>query len=195
MRDSYVLTYFPKKDRLRRPVPWIDVKVKRSGVRVRARKGYYAVQTRAARRSSATRPRRSPCWPARRCRTRSRAGAAADVSRARQAGLTPLLVTCRWRHQFLPSDDKKTYTSDSPSWSSSRTTGQVLDKVSQRYRLNGPIERLAERESGDVLSIASRALPRDVHDRNGRLRQLAAKGHGPLGHISSCHWLIPRRPA
>jgi hypothetical protein len=53
---------------------------------------------------------------------------------------------------FLPADDKKTYTSDFVVLVQFKDDqGQVLDKVSQRYKLNGPIERLDVARNGEVL--------------------------------------------
>ena len=68
-------------------------------------------------------------------------------------GLTPVLVTLPTSGiTFLPSDDKKTYTSDFVVLVQFKDDqGQVLEKVSQRYRLNGPIERLADARLGEVL--------------------------------------------
>ena len=53
---------------------------------------------------------------------------------------------------FRPSADKKTYTSDFIVLVQFKDeAGQVLDKMSQRYQLSGPIEQLERAPSGDVV--------------------------------------------
>jgi hypothetical protein len=69
---------------------------------------------------------------------------------AGRTGLTPVLVTVPTTGiTFLPSDDKKTYTSDFVVLVQFKDdTGLVLDKVSQRYRLQGPIDQLEKARGG-----------------------------------------------
>jgi len=154
MRHYYVLTYVPKNTNFDGKFREIDVKVKRSGVRVRSRKGYYAVNTAAGapvlghETKALAALARTPvpnAFPVR--------ALPLTFPEAGRPGLTPVLVTLPTSGiTFLPSDDKKTYTSDFVVLVQFKDDqGQVLDKVSQRYRLNGPIERLADAKLGEVL--------------------------------------------
>ena len=154
MRHYYVLTYVPKNTNFDGKFREIDVRVKRSGVRVRGRKGYFAVNTAAgapvldheARALAALARTPVPnAFPVR--------ALPLTFPEPGKAGLTPVLVTLPTSGiTFLPSDDKKTYTSDFVVLVQFKDDqGQVLEKVSQRYRLNGPIERLADAKLGEVL--------------------------------------------
>ncbi len=154
MRHYYVLTYVPKNTNFDGKFREIDVKVKRSGVRVRSRKGYYAVNTAAGapvlghETKALAALARTPvpnAFPVR--------ALPLTFPEPGKLGLTPLLVSLPTSGiTFLPSDDKKTYTSDFVVLVQFKDDqGQVLEKVSQRYRLNGPIERLADAKLGEVL--------------------------------------------
>jgi hypothetical protein len=69
-------------------------------------------------------------------------------------GLAPVLVTVPTAGiTFLPDqDDKKSYTSDFVVLVQFKDDqGQVLDKVSQRYRLRGPMEKLEATRQGEVI--------------------------------------------
>jgi VWFA-related protein len=154
MRHYYVLTYVPKNTNFDGRFREIDVKVKRSGVRVRSRKGYFAVNTAAgapildheARALAALARTPVPnAFPVR--------ALPLTFPEAGKTGLTPVLVTLPTAGlTFLPSDDKKTYTSDFVVLVQFKDDqGQVLEKVSQRYRLNGPIEQLDRAKLGEVL--------------------------------------------
>ena len=154
MRHYYVLTYVPKNTNFDGKFREIDVKVKRSGVRIRSRKGYFAVNTAAgapvldheAKALSALARTPVPnAFPVR--------ALPLTFPEKGKTGLTPVLVTLPTSGiTFLPSDDKKSYTSDFVVLVQFKDDqGQVLEKVSQRYRLNGPIERLADAKLGEVL--------------------------------------------
>ena len=128
--------------------------MKRSGVRVRSRKGYFAVNTAAgapvldheARALAALARTPVPnAFPVR--------ALPLTFPEPGRTGLTPVLVTLPTSGiTFLPAEDKKTYTSDFVVLVQFKDDqGQVLEKVSQRYRLNGPIERLDAARTGEVL--------------------------------------------
>jgi VWFA-related protein len=154
MRNYYVLTYVPKNTNFDGKFRNIDVKVRKSGVRVRSRKGYYAVNTAAgapvldheARALSVLDRKPVPnAFPVR--------ALPLTFPETGRTGLTPVLVTLPTSGiTFLPSDDKKSYTSDFVVLVQFKDdTGLVLDKVSQRYRLQGPIENLDRAKLGEVL--------------------------------------------
>jgi VWFA-related protein len=154
MRHYYVLTYVPKNTTFDGKFREIDVKVKRSGVRVRSRKGYFAVNTAAgapvldheAKALSALARTPVPnAFPVR--------ALPLTFPEPGKTGLTPVLVTLPTSGiTFLPSEDKKSYTSDFVVLVQFKDDqGQVLEKVSQRYKLNGPIEMLDRAKAGEVL--------------------------------------------
>ena len=154
MRHYYVLTYVPKNTNFDGRFRTLDVKVKRSGVRVRSRKGYFAVNTAAgapvldheARALAALARTPVPnAFPVR--------ALPLTFPEPGRPGLTPVLVTLPTSGiTFLPAEDKKSYTSDFVVLVQFKDDqGQVLEKVSQRYRLNGPIERLDAAKTGEVL--------------------------------------------
>jgi VWFA-related protein len=154
MRHYYVLTYVPKNTSFDGKFRTIDVKVKRGGVRVRSRKGYFAVNTAAgapvldheAKALAALDRKPVPnAFPVR--------ALPLTFPEKGRIGLTPVLVTLPTSGiTFLPADDKKTYTSDFVVLVQFKDDqGQVLDKVSQRYKLNGPIDKIDVAKTGEVL--------------------------------------------
>ena len=155
MRHYYVLTYVPKNTNFDGKDREIDVRVKRSGLKVRSRKGYYAVNTAAgapvldheARALAAL--ARTPVPNAFPVRALPLA-----FPEPKRPGLTPVLVTLPTAGlTFLQADDdKKSYTSDFVVLVQFKDEqGQVIDKVSQRYRLRGPMERLEAAKQGEVV--------------------------------------------
>lgn len=155
MRNYYVLTYVPTNATFDGRFREIGVKVKRSGARVRARKGYYAVRptVSGAPILGYEAPvlavlEQSPlpnAFPAR--------AAALRFPEASRTGLVPVLVNVPMSGvTFRPAADKKSYTSDFTVLVQFKDeAGQVLDKMSQRYQLTGPIEQLDRASTGDVL--------------------------------------------
>ena len=83
----YLLTYSPKNAAFDGKFRAIQVKVRRPGAQVFARKGYRAIAHAAVDSTpAATRSRRWRCSTARRCRTRSRCTPPASASRSRAPG-------------------------------------------------------------------------------------------------------------
>jgi VWFA-related protein len=166
MRNYYMLTYTPKNTTFDGRFRTIDVKVKRSDVRVRARKGYFAVRAPAgAPVLSYEAPalavlEQSPvpnAFPARamalRFPDRDRPGLSPIVVNVPTAGVT-----------FKPAEDKKTYTSDVTVLVRFRDdAGQTLEKMSQRYQIQGPIEQMAQASKGEVLFYREPVLPPGVY--------------------------------
>jgi VWFA-related protein len=154
MRNYYALTYTPTNTRFDGRFRRIDVKVKRSDVRVRSRKGYFAV------RPSAGAPVLSYEAPALAVLEQSpvpnafptRALALRFPERARP-GLVPVLVNVPTAGMtFRPSEDKKSYTSDFVVLVRFRDeAGQTIEKMSQRYQLQGAIDQLSRATQGEVL--------------------------------------------
>lgn len=155
MRHYYVLTYVPKNTTFDGRFRTIDVKVKRPGVRVRSRKGYYAVRTPAS--GAPVLGYEAPAlaildktpvpnaFPAR--------AMALRFPEPGRPGLVPVIVSVPTAGiTFRPAEDKKTYTSDFIVVVRFKNEqGDVLDKMSQRYQLQGPIEQMERAKLGDVL--------------------------------------------
>jgi VWFA-related protein len=159
MRNYYMLTYVPKDDKFDGKFRTIGVKVKRSGVDVSARKGYFAVRATGstpvmsfearplALLDSAPVPNAFPV----------RAGALKFPETGR-IGLTPILVSVPASAMtFTPSDDKTSYRAEFTVLVRFRNAANdVVDKTSQSYVLSGPIERLDSVKQGNVLFYRER---------------------------------------
>jgi VWFA-related protein len=154
MRNYYALTYTPSNTRFDGRFRRIEVKVKRSDVRVRSRRGYFAVRPTmgapllAYEAPALTVLEQSPvpnAFPARaltlRFPERSRPGLVPVLVNVPTAGIT-----------FRPSEDKKSYTSDFVVLVRFRDeSGVTIEKMSQRYQLQGPLDQMPRAAQGDVL--------------------------------------------
>jgi VWFA-related protein len=166
LRNHYVLTYVPKNTRFDGGFREVDVKVRRPDVRVRARKGYFAVRTPpgapvlAHEVSALAALEQTPvpnAFPAR--------AIALRFPEASRLGLSPILVNVPTSGlTFHATTDKKQYTSDFVVLVRLRDqSGQVLEKVSQRYELQGPIEQMDRAKLGDVLFYREPVLAPGVY--------------------------------
>ena len=161
MRNYYMLSYVPKNDRFDGKFRTISVKVKRGGMEVAARKGYFAVRGAGptpvmsyearplALLDSTPLPNAFP--------TRA---AALKFPAASTPGLTPVLVSVPASAMtFVPSDDRTSYRAEFTILVRFRNaSNQVIDKMSQSYVLTGPIERLESVKQGNVLFYREREL-------------------------------------
>lgn len=155
MRNYYVLTYEPKNTKYDGKFREIDVKVRRPGVQVRARKGYFAVPP-----SSTNAPVLTHEAPALAILEQSplpnafpvRAMALRFPEESR-TDLVPVIVNVPTSGvTFKPSPDNKTYSSDFIVLVRFKNdAGQVFGKMSQRYQITGPIDQLNRATQGDVL--------------------------------------------
>ena len=146
--------------RLRRKFRKIEVKVKRPGVTVAARKGYFAVRDTGGRRSTRGRRRRSARSSRSRCRTRFPCARARSSSRTRSPGLVPVVVDLKTAPltSSRPRTARPTRRTSRCSSGSSISSNQVVRKVSQHYEITAPIARDRAREAGrGRCSIASRS--------------------------------------
>ena len=155
MRNYYVLTYVPKNSTFDGRFREIDVKVKRSGVRLRARKGYYAVRPTVTGAPVMTYEtpalavlEQSPlpnAFPAR--------AAALRFPEAARLGLAPVLVNVPLSGITLrPTSDSKSSTSDFTVLIQFKdAAGQVLERMSQRYNIVVPNDAVDRAAVSDVL--------------------------------------------
>ncbi|MFL6278522.1 MAG: VWA domain-containing protein, partial [Vicinamibacterales bacterium] len=166
MRNYYMLSYVPKNDTFDGKFRTISVKVKRGGVSVAARKGYYAVHSAGpmpvmsyearplALLDSTPVPNAFP--------TRA---AALKFPVATGAELTPVLVSApASAFTFVTSEDKTSYKAEFTILVRLRnSSNQVVDKMSQSYVLTGPIDRLDAVKQTNVLFYRERDLKPGVY--------------------------------
>jgi VWFA-related protein len=152
MRFHYLLTYVPANEEYNGQWRQIGVKVRRPGVEVRARRGYYAVRT-----PSAIMPYEAPAvalldspklpnaFPVR--------VAALSFPEDKRPGLVPVMVQVGTeRLTFRREDGKDLYMSDFTILARFKDAkGDVVRKVSQQYVLRGPIAQLEQAKRGTVL--------------------------------------------
>jgi VWFA-related protein len=161
MRNYYMLTYVPKNDKFDGKFRNISVKVKRSGLDLSARKGYYAIRAAGSTPvlSFEARPlallESTPvpnAFPVR--------AAALKFPESSRIGLTPVLVSVPASAMtFVPSDDKTSYRAEFTVLVRFRNqANDVLDKMSQSYVLTGPMDRLESVKQGNVLFYREREL-------------------------------------
>ena len=162
MRNYYMLTYVPANDRFDGKFREIAVKVRRPGVTVHARKGYFAVRTTSgvpvltheAQAISALELVPVPNA------FQMRVGAFRFPDAARP-GLAPVVVQLPTAGiTFQPSADKKTYYSDFTVLVRFKDKDkQIVQKMSQRYELRGPIEQIDRAKGGEVIFYREAELP------------------------------------
>jgi VWFA-related protein len=155
MRNYYLLTYVPSNDDFDGRFRRIEVKVRKSGVDVHARKGYFAVrevpgvpvrsyETRAlARLEQLPVPNQFPVW--------AQALSFPEHARPNLLSVVVQLPTSAITFEESETDDTA-YTSDFTVLVRFKDGAeQVVDQLSQHYELNGPIEQLEQARNGQVI--------------------------------------------
>jgi VWFA-related protein len=166
MRNYYMLTYVPKNDRFDGKFRTIAVTVKRSGMDVAARKGYYAVRTAGtmpvltfeARALAVLESSPVPnAFPVR--------ATAIRFPEPNRPGLTPVLVTVPLSAlTFALADDKTTYRADFTVLVRFRDQSDaIVGKLSQNYALNGPADRMDAARQGNILFYRDHELEPGVY--------------------------------
>jgi VWFA-related protein len=163
LRNYYMLSYVPSNAEFDGRFREILVKVKRSGLAVQHRKGYYAV------RAPAGAPVLSYEAPALGWLDKTPVPNAFPVRAAAlrfpepaKPGLTPVVVevpTSSLTFQPAPDDSKKYRADATVLVRFSNEVGDVIDKMSQRYELTGPIAELERAKSGEVIFYRQPDLP------------------------------------
>jgi VWFA-related protein len=165
-RNYYLLGYTPANQQHDGRFRTIDVRVKRPGVTVAARKGYFAVRDTGGRPVNAW---EAPALGALEQKPVPnafplRAGALRFPERGRP-GLTPVLVDFLTQSvTFKPAGDGTTYTSDFAvlvRFVDDRN--QVVRRVSQHYEVNGPIDQLDGAKRGQVIFYQEPELPTGIY--------------------------------
>jgi len=151
----YFLTYVPQNKNYDGRFRRISVKVARSNIDVQSRQGYYAVE------SSGQLPVLDYEVPAIAASRNFKSGSAPTILHGRalsyplpgQSGLTLILAEAQLASfKFAPSSDNKTYSTDFSIVALVRDESeQIVQKLSQHYALNGPIQNLESAKKGDVL--------------------------------------------
>jgi hypothetical protein len=181
MRNYYMLSYVPKNDRLDGKFRTIAVKVKRSGVDVAARKGYYAVPSTGAmpilsfEAPALVLLESTPvpnAFPVR--------ATAVKFPEPGRLGLTPVLVSVpAGSLTFRPSEDGGSYRAEFTVVVRFKNAAkEVVDKMSQNYVLSGPIDRLDAVKQGNVLFYREPQLQPGVYS-------MEAIVHDALGERAS----------
>jgi VWFA-related protein len=162
MRFYYMLSYEPSNPdydgRFRR----IEVKVRRPGVAVRAREGYYAIRETEG-------PPVRPFEVAALALLDQATPASSFPTRARglffpqpdRTGLAPILVQVPGGVLTVTTDEEtKTYEADFVIMARIKDEGgEVKDRLSQSYHLTGPLEEAEAARAGSVLFYREAELP------------------------------------
>jgi VWFA-related protein len=163
LRNYYMLSYVPSNADFDGRFREILVKVTRPGLVVQHRKGYFAV------RAPAGSPVLSYEAPALAWLDRTPVPNAFPVRAAAlrfpeptHIGLTPVVVevpTASLTFQPAPDDPKKYRSDTTVLVGFSNELGDVIDKMSQRYELTGPMADLERAKSGEVIFYRQPELP------------------------------------
>jgi len=166
LRNYYMLGYTPINNTFDGKFRTIQVKVKRSGLSVAARKGYFAV------RDVGTSPINSWEAPALGALEQKpvpnafpvRAGALLFPERGRP-GLVPVVVEVKTAPlTFQPDKDGKLYTSDfTVLVRFLDRDNQVARKVSEHYDIRGDIAQIERAKQGEVVFYRESELPAGVY--------------------------------
>jgi len=154
MNAYYFLTYVPQNKEYDGRFRRISVKVTRPNVEVQSRQGYYAVE------AAGGLPMLDYEVPAiaasrnwKSSGTQNIHSSALSYPSPGQSGLTLILAEAQLAtFKFAPSSDNKTYSADFSIVALVRDeSDQIVQKLSQHYALNGPIQNLEAAKKGDVL--------------------------------------------
>ena len=162
MRNYYLLTYVPSNDEFDGKFRQISVKVKKSGVNVHSRRGYFALRETSgmpvasheapaiAALDSTPVPNAFPVFTA-----------AMRFPERTRPHLLPLVVQVSTADiAFAATQDQKSYRSDFTVLVRFKDgANQVIDKMSQRYEVTGPIEAMDKAKLGQVIFYRQPELP------------------------------------
>jgi VWFA-related protein len=166
MRNYYVLTYVSKNPVYDGKFRTVDVKTKRNDLRISSRKGYYAL------RAAAGAPVLGFEAPAVAVLDRTKLpndfpvrATSLRFPEPDRPGLVPVLVTVPLSAvTFKEVPDRKIYSSDFIVLIRIKDgAGTVIEKMSQRYQIQGPVEQMAAPKTGEVLFYREPVLGPSVY--------------------------------
>ena len=164
LHSYYLLSYSSNNQKYDGHFRRIEVKLKRSGLNVQSRKGYYAIRGSFA---SPVLSYEAPVLAALESAPKADtfpffAGAFSFPDRQR-LGLAPVLVDVPLSpFTFHVDQAKKTYDTDFSILTLVRdSSGQVVSKLSNQYRLNGTLDQVEDAKKGRVLFYQEAVLPPD----------------------------------
>ena len=166
LRNYYLVGYTPSNDVYDGRFRTMEVKVKRPGVTVASRKGYFAVRNAGG---GSTNSWEAPALGELERKPVSNAfpvrAAALLFPERDRPGLIPVVVALNTAPlTFQPSPDGKTYTSDfTVLVRFLDQQNQVVRKLSQHYEVNGPAADIARAKQGDVIFYREPELPAGVY--------------------------------
>ena len=181
MNAYYFLTYVPQNKEYDGRFRRISVKVTRPNVEVQSRQGYYAVE------AAGGLPMLDYEVPAiaasrnwKSSGTQNIHSSALSYPSPGQSGLTLILAEAQLAtFKFAPSSDNKTYSADFSIVALVRDeSDQIVQKLSQHYALNGPIQNLEAAKKGDVLFY------REAQLRAGKYRVQLISHDAATGAVS-----------
>jgi len=162
MRFYYALAYEPTSQEYDGRYRKVEVKVRRSGARVRARRGYFAV------RKTDERPVLLFEAPALALLDRSPDANSfptwaqgLSFPEPRRPGLAPILVDIPGNVlKFSTDEDGKSYVADLVIVARIKDpSGRVVERMSHSYRMTGPKQQMATARAGGVLFYREAELP------------------------------------
>jgi VWFA-related protein len=160
LHSYYLLSYSSNNKNYDGHFRKIEVKLKRSGLTVQSRKGYYAVNGNYG---SPILPYEAPALAARDAETFPFYAGVFSFPERERLGLVPVIVDVPISAFTVRVDQsKKTYDTDFSLVTVIRNeSGQVVAKLSKQYNLNGPAEKAEDEKKGRVLFYREAELPPD----------------------------------
>jgi VWFA-related protein len=193
MRFYYALAYEPVNQNYDGSFRKIEVKVRRPGVKVRARKGYFAIQR------TDDRPVLPFEAPAIAVLDRNPKAAAfpawsggLSFPEPTRPGLASVLVDVPGNVlKFTTDEQAKTFLADLVIVARIKDPGgRVVERMSQRYRMTGPQDQMAAARAGEVLFYREAELP------SGRytVETIAYDGTAAAASVRSSELVVPEAP-
>jgi hypothetical protein len=193
MRFYYALGYEPSNQNYDGSFRKIEVKVARPGVKVRARKGYFAI------RRSDEQPVLPFEAPALALLDRAPASDAFPIwarglsfPEPARPGLASILVDVPGNVLTFATDEKtKTYQADLVIVARIKDpAGRVVERMSQNYGMSGPKDRMAAARSGEVLFYREAELPPGRYT----VETIAYDGTANAAGVRSSELVVPEAP-
>lgn len=162
LRTYYLLTYTPQNQNYDGRFRQIEVKLKRQGLDVQSRKGYYAINAEG---SAPVLAYEAPALAALGSRLRANSfpvyAAALNFPQTGKPGLVPVVVEVPARTMtYAASADKKTFNTDFTVVALIKDDKlQVVKKMSNRYQLTGALDKMDAAKNSEILFYRETELP------------------------------------